>query len=122
MAAADDLKGAQSLLCTAVDASLCTDDGNCVLANPADLNIPEFVQVNLIEKMLSTTKASGENRTTPIRTLERGDGAIFIQGLEQGHAFSFVISESTGTLSAAVALDGQAVSIFGACTPMSGAK
>ena len=122
VATADDLKGAQSLLCTAVEATLCDEGGDCVSESPAELNIPEFLQVNLTEKMMSTTKASGENRTTPIRTMERADGALYIQGIEQGHAFSFVISESTGTLSAAVALDGQSVSIFGGCTPMSAAK
>ena len=68
---------------------------------------------------MSTTKASGENRSTPMRTLEKENGLIFIQGIEQGRAFSLVIAESTGTLSVAVARDGKAVSLFGACTPLS---
>ena len=119
---ADDLTGAQQLLCTAVQATKCAEDGDCYQDLPWNLNVPQFIVVDLAAKRLSTTKASGENRTTPIRTMERADGALYIQGIEQGHAFSFVISESTGTLSAAVALDGQSVSIFGGCTPMSAAK
>ena len=121
-AAADDLAGAQSILCTAVQATICTDDGKCSIENPWDLNIPQFLELDLKGKMMATTKASGENRSTPMRTLERENGLLFIQGIEQGRAFSLVISESTGMLSVAVARDGKAVSVFGACTPLSTGK
>mgnify|MGYP003581367034 CR=1 FL=1 len=113
-----DLAGAQVVLCTAVRATVCTEEGDCKTDNPWAFNIPQFLEVNLKDKALYTTKASGENRTTPIRTLERDGDQIFIQGIENGRAFSFVISESSGMLSAAVARDGKAVSVFGACTPM----
>ena len=122
VAAADDVTGQQALLCTAVQATLCTDDGECVIENPWDLNIPQFLELNLKDKTVSTTKASGENRTTPIRALLREDGLIILQGVEGGRAFSFVITEKTGLLSAAVARDRQTVSVFGACTPMPAAK
>ena len=116
-AAADDLAGQQFLLCAAVQATLCTSDGECTTEPPWNLNIPQFVEVNLVDKMLSTTKASGENRTTPIRTLLREGGQIFLQGVEGGRAFSFVIEEKTGMASIAVAREGKTVSVFGACTP-----
>jgi hypothetical protein len=122
LAAADDLTGQQVLLCTSLEAMVCVQDGDCVVANPWDLNIPQFLEVNLKDKKVSSTKASGDNRSTPIRTLEREGGLIFLQGIEEGRAFSFVISESTGLLSAAVARDGKAVSVFGACTPISVGK
>ena len=121
-AAADDVTGAQALLCTAVQATICSDDAKCEIRNPWELNIPQFLELNLKDKKMFTTKASGEDRSTPIRTLEREDGLIFIQGIEMGRAFSFVISETTGMLSAAVARDGKAVSVFGACTPMPAGK
>lgn len=121
-AAADDLTGAQSLLCTALQATLCSDEADCVTQSPWELNIPQFLELNLKDKRMSTTKASGEDRSTPIRTLEREDGLLFIQGIEMGRAFSFVISEKTGMLSVAVARDGKAVSVFGACTPMPAGK
>ena len=117
-AAADDLTGAQAILCTAVQVMLCTDDGDCAIENPWNLNVPQFIEINFKDKKLSTTKASGENRSTPIRTLEREDGMIFLQGIEAGRAFSFVIGEKTGMASIAVAREGKTVSVFGACTPM----
>ncbi len=121
-ASADDLTGAQSLLCTPLEVSVCTEDTDCVVSNALDLNLPQFLEIDLKGKRMATTKASGEDRSTPIRTLERENGMIYIQGIESGRAFSFVISESTGLLSVAVARDGKAVSVFGACTPLSAGK
>jgi hypothetical protein len=117
-ASADDLTGQQTFLCSAAQAAVCTDYGDCETAAPWDLNIPQFIEVNLKDKTLSTTKASGENRSTPIRTLVREDGQIVLQGVEAGRAFSLVIIEKTGDLSVAVAREGKAVAVFGECTPM----
>jgi len=117
-AVADDLTGEQDFLCTSVQVNVCTDDGKCASANPWDLNVPQFIEVNLRDKKLSTTKASGENRFTPIRTLLNEGGYIYLQGVEGGRAFSFVIEEKSGMASIAVATDGKTVTVFGACTPI----
>ena len=94
------------------------ESGTCSSELPWNLNIPQFIEVDLKAKTFSTTKASGENRSTPIRTVSREDGLIILQGFEAGRAFSFVIHEESGMASVAVARDGLTVSIFGACTPM----
>ena len=73
---ADDLSSQQLLLCTSVSAMHCHDDGDCVIDMPWNLNIPQFLQVNLKDKTISTTKASGENRATPIQNLVREGGQI----------------------------------------------
>ncbi len=117
-AAADDLTGEPLILCTPVQATRCTDDGECTIEPPWNLNIPQFIEVNFREKKLSTTKASGENRSTPIKNLQREGGVIYLQGVEGGRAFSFVITEKTGDASIAVAAEGRTVSVFGACTPI----
>jgi hypothetical protein len=119
---ADDLTGASRLLCTSVQATSCRDDADCVTDVPWAFNVPQFIEIDLVSKMLSTTKASGENRESPILTLTRADGLIVIQGLELGRAFNFVINEESGRLSATVARDGITVSVFGACTPLTPAK
>jgi hypothetical protein len=114
---ADDLTGADTLVCAAMSVVVCWDDGECEQGLPAELNVPQFIEIDLKQKRLSTTKASGENRSTPITTLTRGPGQIVLQGQEAGRAFSFVISEETGRASVAVARDGLSVAVFGACTP-----
>jgi hypothetical protein len=117
-ASGDDLKGQDRILCTAVQATVCTTDGDCSIEAPWNLNIPQFIEINLKDKTASTTKASGENRMTPLLHVTRDDGLIVLQGFEMGRAFSFVITEETGFASIAVARQNLTVSVFGACTPM----
>ena len=119
-ALADDLTGATALLCAPDHMTLCASNEECTSDPPEELNIPNFIQVDLEGKTLSTTKASGENRVTPIKHVERGDGLIIFQGIENGRAFSWVIDEATGTVSVAVAVEHAGVVVFGACTPMPG--
>lgn len=119
---ADDVRGQDRILCSIAQTSVCEDDGGCKSEAPWSLNVPLFIEVDLKGKLFSTTKASGENRSTPIRSSFRDDGLLVLQGYEEGRAFSFVISEEDGLSSIALARDGQTVSAFGACTPQPAAK
>lgn len=114
---ADDVTGADRLLCASMEATRCYFD-ECVSGDPVEWNIPQFVVIDLVEKRIETTAASGENRATPIATLVREDGLIVIQGLEGGRAFSFVIHEASGELNAAVASSESSTAVFAACTPL----
>jgi hypothetical protein len=119
---ADDLKGVDRFICSAAQVTVCADDGDCQTDVPWAWNIPQFIEFDLAGKLLSTTKASGENRQTPIGTLKKEEGWIFVQGIELGRAFSFAIEEETGMLTAAVVRRGMTVSVFGACTPTPAAR
>ncbi|HHQ48819.1 MAG TPA: hypothetical protein ENK19_08060 [Acidobacteria bacterium] len=114
---ADDLGGADHLLCASLTATRCTPDG-CTTDRPTAWNIPQFIEIDLAHKVLKTTVASGQNRSTPIRTLIRENGQIVIQGFENGRAFSFVIDEASGDLNAAIATPAGSNVVFAACTPM----
>ncbi len=113
---ADNIENTDRLLCSTSRIIVCFEDGECIDAHPWELNIPQFVVIDAKKMTLSTTKASGENRFTPIRTLKRDNGKMIMQGIEQERAFGFVIDEASGLLTASVARDGLAVSVFGACT------
>jgi hypothetical protein len=117
-AQADDVSGADRILCASIEATRCDLDG-CVTGDPVLWNIPQFIEIDLVAKRLQTTAASGENRATPITTLMREDGSVFIQGIEGGRAFSLVIHEASGELNAAVAASsGSSTAVFAACTPL----
>jgi len=118
VASADDLTGASRFLCASVQATRCEEGGECAAEVPWNLNIPAFIEVDLDAKRLSTTVASGENRATPIAHMTRENGVIVLQGFEMGRAFSFVINEETGRVAVAVASEGRATAVFGACTPL----
>jgi len=118
---ADDVSDADRLLCASIKATRCDLDG-CVTGDPVLWNIPQFIEIDLANKRLQTTAASGENRATPITTLVREGGHVFIQGIEGGRAFSFVIHETSGELNAAVAASGTSTAVFAACTPLPAAN
>jgi hypothetical protein len=113
---ADDIANSDKLLCSTSQLVVCFENGECVTMQPWEIGVPQFVVIDTKKKVISTTKASGENRSTPIRTLQREDATIFLQGVEAGRAFSFSIDEETGLLTVAVSRDGLTVSVFGACT------
>ena len=118
VADAEDLTGADRILCAGVQATYCDTSGACEVGMPWQWNMPEFVEIDFEAKMVSTTQAVERIRQTPIRTLERGDGEIYLQGVENARAFSFVIDEVSGVASIAIAADGMTISVFAACTPL----
>ena len=116
VALTDDVSDAESLLCSTSEIQICFETGECHAALPWQIGMPQFVIIDTKRKLISTTAASGENRSTPITTLLREDGRLVLQGFEQGRAFSAIIEESLGAFSAAIARDGVSVSAFGSCT------
>lgn len=121
-ARADDLTRADRFICSSGSVAVCCEGGECATGTPDELNIPQFIEVDMVQKRVNTTKASGLNRTSPIDNLKRVDGKIVLQGVENQLAYSFLIDEKTGSMSVAVARDGCSVTAFGSCTPLPAAK
>ena len=115
-ALADNLEGADRLLCAPEQIMICVEEADCYPAHGSELGVPDFVIVDLKNKKMQTTKSSQQTRTTAFSSVSRSDGKIFLQGVENGRAFSFVINEITGSLTVALSRDGVAVAVFGSCT------
>lgn len=113
---ADNLGGVDEMICAASQVQICIERDTCYDASPEDLDVPAFVIIDTDEKTISTTKASNLNRSTKFNLVSKEDGLIYLQGIEGGRAFSFVIDELTGHMTVAVSRDGIAVSVFGSCT------
>lgn len=116
LAQGDNLEGVNEIVCATAQAQICIENDTCYSATPWELDVPDFVVINTKKKTISTTKASEQNRSTSFSSVERNGGLIFLQGIENGRAFSFVIEEATGRMTVAVSRDGVTVSVFGACT------
>ncbi len=116
LAYAENLEGVDRMVCAAMDVQICIEYDACYTAVPVDLGVPEFVIIDTDEKTISTTKSSSEKRSTEFNSLLKEDGLIYLQGVEGGRAFSFVIDEASGRMTVAVSRDGVSVSVFGACT------
>jgi len=115
-ALADNLEDADRLLCAPEQIMICVEEADCYPAHGSELGVPDFVIVDLKNKKMQTTKSSQQTRTTAFSNMSRTDGKIFLQGVENGRAFSFVINEVTGSLTVALSRDGVAVAVFGSCT------
>ena len=118
-ASAEDLMGAEVILCTSSLVHQCTASSGCEQGPPWKYNIPHFVEVDFQKKELRTTEASRLNRSSPIRNMDLEDGFHYLQGVEDGRAFSLVISEDDGLATYTIAADGMSITAFGACTPIS---
>lgn len=116
MAVAENLQGVDEMICAAGQAQICLETGSCYATPPWELNMPEFVVIDTKAKTVSTTKASGLNRATEFTAMEQSGGLLYLQGIEGGRPFSFVINEVTGHMTAAVSRDGLTVTVFGSCT------
>lgn len=115
-AVAENLEGIDEMVCAAGQAQICLETGDCYSATPYELDVPDFVVIDTRKKTVSTTKASGLNRATELTRVDKIDDVIYLQGIEGGRAFSFVIHEATGRMTVSVSRDGISVSVFGACT------
>ena len=115
--AGDVLKDVDRMLCVPGGVTHCVADEACSSELPEDENVPDFIEVDLKLKTLAATRASGEDRSTPIQNQVREAGFIYLQGVENGRTFSMVISENTGDLTFVVATDGETATMFGDCTP-----
>lgn len=116
VAIAENVEGVDKMICSAGQAQICLETADCYSATPWELSIPDFVIIDLKKKTVSTTKASGLDRSTTFSKVELEDGLIYLQGIDGGRAFSFVIDEASGRMTAAIARDGLSVTVFGACT------
>lgn len=115
---ADDVSDVDQILCATLQATRCTAELDCQTSSPKVFNIPDFIEIDLVNKQLQTTKASGQNRVTPISSLAQENGIAYIQGMQGGRLFSLVIDEQSGNLTAVMASNGKAVSAFAVCTPL----
>ena len=113
---AENLEGVDEMVCAAGHAQICLETGDCYSTTPWELAMPDFVVIDIQKKTISTTKVSRLNRATEFTGVEKSDGVIFMQGIEYGRVFSFVIHEATGRMTVTVSLDGMSVTVFGACT------
>jgi len=112
---AGDYDGTRDLLCVPRDVVECDMAASCERVSPVMADVPAFIRVEFKKKRLANV--SGPERTTPIENVSQRDGMTILQGAQTGRAWSIVIDQVTGLLSASIADNEGAFAIFGACTP-----
>ncbi len=109
--------GSVRLLCAVIEVFDCQADGDCQRGIAESVNLPQFVKVDFAEKTLSTPEPGERKSVTPITHVERVDGNMILQGVEGSRAWSMVIAQQTGKISATVSDHQVGFVVFGACIP-----
>ena len=115
LAAAADFDGSRNLLCAPTDLVECGGAGECQRLTAEELNIPQFFTVDFKKKQMSGKLENGEVTTTAIQNVAKHEGRTILQGAENGRAWSMVIGQMTGDMTAAIAGDGTGFVLFGVC-------
>jgi hypothetical protein len=116
-AMAGDFDGSQPLIFAAIEIFECAAGGACERVTAESINLPQFLRINFKEKTISGTRGSGEVLITKILDMERFDGKLILQGMENGRGWSMVIAEATGKVALTASDDEVGFVAFGACTP-----
>lgn len=122
-ASAATFDGSKPLLCALQQVIECDTGGECLRVTTEEANVPDFLQVDAANKIISATPEAGTERTTAIERSENMDGKLILQGADDGIegvrdglAWSMVIDDTSGKLVISAAGDGAAFVVFGACT------
>lgn len=109
-AGATDFDGSKPLICSAIEANDCISGAGCVKGLAEDINVPQFIRLNMADKTISA-----RGRTASIQSFSRSPGMLAVQGIENQRAWSITVWK-TGALVAAIAGEEEGFVIFGACT------
>ena len=116
VAQADDVTESDRMLCSLSQLMLCVEDGLCFPVSVLDVDIPQFLVIDLKKKTITPTEASSDDRVSEVTNIARDNGRTFLQGVENDGAYSILIEDDLGHFTGSIARDGITVSVFGACT------
>jgi hypothetical protein len=110
-------ESSKTLLCGADTVTQCAYDSGCMRTTAREVNLPRFIKVDMKKKVISQVNVD-KPRQAEIKFMDRQENRIILQGAENGRAWSMVIRETIGEMSATVSDDLLGFVIFGMCTPM----
>jgi hypothetical protein len=109
--AEDVFDGTKPLLCSSIEALDCDPGVACERGIPENMGAPQFLRIDFAKNEIA-----GPLRTTKIRSMEKDDDQIVLQGYEIGLGWTLAIDRITGNMRITFAGGNAAFIIFGACT------
>jgi hypothetical protein len=106
------MDGSAPMLCALNAVMECSRRGDCERTTAEDAGLPPFVRVNVQQRLLSSVDGA---RTSPITAVQRSNGRLMLQGMQNERVWGAVIDEETGRMSATVGENDGAFVISGAC-------
>jgi hypothetical protein len=105
------LDGSVPILCAVTEAHDCVSTGGC--ERSALSQGDTFWRVNVQQRVVSTLDG---RRTSPIGNVQRDNGMLLAQGMQNARVWGFVLDEQTGSLSVTITDTDGAMVFSGACT------
>jgi hypothetical protein len=115
VAAAGKYDGSVPLVCVPLAVTECGAEGECQKGTPQSVNLPQFFSVDF---KTMTIRAVEQNRESAIKTVDRVNGKMILQGVQGQHGWTLIIAEDTGQMSATISGPGAGYVIFGSCTQL----
>ncbi len=109
--AQDVFDGTKPLLCSSIEALDCDPGEPCTRGIPEIMGAPQFLRIDFAKNEIA-----GPLRTTKIRSTEKDDDQIILQGYEIGMGWTVAIDRNTGNMRITFAGGDATFIIFGACT------
>ena len=109
---AGDFDGSNQLICAPVEAAACASGEGCATGIPDDFGAPAFMRIDFLQKLVV-----GPKRASPIRSMDKTEHQLLLQGVELGHGWSMAIDAATGKMAVTMVDRHGAFVVFGACTP-----
>jgi hypothetical protein len=109
--AEDVFDGTKPLLCSSIEALDCDPGVVCERGIPEIMGAPQFLRIDFAKNEIA-----GPLRTTKIRSMEKDDDQIVLQGYDIGLGWTLAIDRVTGNMRITFAGGDAAFIIFGACT------
>lgn len=106
------MDGSAPMICALSSVTECSRQGDCERVLPEAAEVPTFVRVNVPQKVFSTIDGA---RTSPIATVQRANGRLMLQGMQNNRVWGLVINEESGLFSATMGEDDGAIILSGAC-------
>ncbi|MDA8105169.1 MAG: hypothetical protein M0Z71_07265 [Nitrospiraceae bacterium] len=110
-AAEDVFDGTKPLLCASIEALDCDPGVACERGIPEIMGAPQFLRIDFAKNEIA-----GPLRTTKIRSMEKNDAQLVLQGFEIGLGWTLAIDRFTGNMKVTFAGGDSAFIVFGACT------
>jgi hypothetical protein len=106
------LDGSTPMLCALNSVLECVRKGDCERSSADDAGIPAFIRVNVPQRLLSSLDGA---RTSPIVNVQRSNGQLMLQGMQNERVWGAVIDEGSGRMSATSVEAEGAFVLIGTC-------
>jgi len=118
-ASATGLDGSANLICASNKVVACTKAGVCMEGDARTFELVEFMFVDFKAKVVKArTVGDARKEESPIRSFEKSNTQLILQGVENGHGWGMSIDQTGGRMAGAIAGESVNFMIFGVCTTL----